>query len=36
MPRFEKQLSPRQRWHLVNYLRSLAWEVESEDGKPNS
>ncbi|MFQ5778313.1 MAG: c-type cytochrome [Terriglobia bacterium] len=24
MPRFEKQLSERQRWHLVNYLRTLA------------
>lgn len=24
MPRFELQLSPRRRWHLVNYLRMLA------------
>lgn len=24
MPRFELQLNARQRWHLVNYLRSLA------------
>ncbi|MBI2956383.1 MAG: c-type cytochrome [Acidobacteria bacterium] len=29
MPRFELQLDERQRWHLVNYLRTL---VESKPG----
>lgn len=30
MPPFEKQLSERQRWHLVNYLRTLAREKSSD------